>query len=282
MSRDALAVGFQVTLVREAEVSFVPTRVFFLIAPETGNGELLRRVSGVFQSFDETVSPRGGRYLFATSIAGSSERVPPSFAVVVVGEGSHLLYIPPQESVGKGGELKATRDITVLEGRLKSVQVEIDELQQVRKEQNSEIKRLKGDATVIARLGRVDALQARIEQLQLRVAGIEADISYLKNFLRLAKKQSEPRNFARRERELVKQLKLLADASRDIEASERSRREASQGELQQQLRMIEATRSISEEQLLERLRVIREKRMKIEEKLGVSSSTMSSPDEYLQ
>jgi hypothetical protein len=270
-----------VTLVREAELSFSPSRVFFLVAP--GGGELLRRVPGVFEPYNPE-DPGQGKYLLAASLPLMGEDATVPFAVVVVGENEQLKYFAPERKM-KETSVERLRDVQKLQEDLSQIRKEVVELKIQKREKSEEVERLRGDATVIARLERVEALEARMAQLQKRIDAIDSDIQNLNAFLNLTRKQEEPRNFARRERELIRQLKLLADASQTAESNETGRLSLARSTMQQKLRLIEASRALNEQQLYERLEKARERRMVLERKYGrrvPRQQEMQNPEDYLQ
>jgi hypothetical protein len=275
-ARDALT---PFTLIREVQLDFEPERVFFLVAPK--EGELLHRVPGIYEPFESELGA-SDRYLVAASIIGSSSEGNPDFAVVVVGAGEQISYFPPEvRKEGGNASVENIFDIHKLREELAAVRLQIIARQKQKLSQEQQIERLRQDETVIARIERVDALKARIELLQLRIDGIENDISHLQKFLELTREQAEPRNFARRERELIRQLKLLADASQMAESGENERRTEARSTMQYQLRLIEASRTLSESGLRERLEQLRARRISLERKQGYSGLDTESPENYL-
>ncbi|MDC0358290.1 hypothetical protein OAO01_05685, partial [Oligoflexia bacterium] len=135
--------------------------------------------------------------------------------------------------------------------------------------QAGSLQRLKADADVIGNLGKAYQVDDQVAAINIEIKNVEKDISRLKKFVLLASRSTTPKNFARRELQLTQQLKELAMTSRSIEQGEALRGSQAEANLQQKLRLVEATRFSNPDQLRSELIRLRRRRLELEQKLGI-------------
>lgn len=137
------------------------------------------------------------------------------------------------------------------------------------KKSSEDIARLRQDARIIGRLGRIAQKESEIKLLEEKVNMLTQDLERLNGFLQQASMQSVPRNFVRRQGELTSQLEELATAGRMVEDNEQQRTQISQEDWQQNLALIEETRYDDINELTSQLEQLRAARIRSETQLAV-------------
>lgn len=266
---------------RKVSLNFVPEDVFFFIDIPERTGA--RRIKGVVvPAFGErSLRSDSQEWIAGVSLPLSSSVQSFTYAAIIIGAAGRYQHLAPvvvTVADEPAGHL-STEELQEVLGESKH---QLRDWQAQYHAQADSISRLKEDATVIARLERVENVEEQIRLIENELRNTDRDLEHLKIFLKVAKQSVVPRNFARRERDLIKQLADLAEATSVAEGEELGRKAVAEEELQRKLRMVERTRAISAERLLVRLKELRSRRQSLEMQLGIADSDIESEEEYLQ
>ncbi len=246
-----------VTLYAKAKVPFVPDAVLFLVSVDGINTIAVPGVSVIDNISKTTASGASLDFIVGTKLEVPEEKEQVSFSVILKSKDGRGSFVPKTDWIFAehnefGDSVESLRTYLLKRKEaLRSWQVQVNT-------QEDSLRRLRADADVIANVSRIVDVQDDAERLKQEVESVNTDIENLKYFLKLANLKTTPKNFARRELDLTKQLAELAQVTKQAESSEFSRRSMSEADLQRKMAEIEETRDESVEALSEELTRLKE------------------------
>ncbi|MCO6430648.1 MAG: hypothetical protein J5J00_07280 [Deltaproteobacteria bacterium] len=250
-----------ITIDAPIEVGFYPEEAFLLIDVDRQG---LKKIRGVLvPPFTEDESTKaGGQWTVGTQLEVPAGARQADFAVFVKGRDKQYALLAGMTEDLSSPE--AESDVKELTSHLEQRKELLMSWQVQAKAQDDNLKRLRADADVIANVARIVDVLEQIEAAKYEHENLEKDIATLHELLKQAKDQPAPKNYARRELELTKQIAQLAQLVKDAESKEGARRLQSQSDLQRKLAVVEATRFDDEKQLTQQLTQLKERRAAME------------------
>lgn len=136
--------------------------------------------------------------------------------------------------------------------------------------QEASLRRLRQDAELIGGFDRVTETNDEVERLKADIAGADKSAQTMETLIRLASSLPPPKNAIARETQLTMQLGELAQAAKNAEAAEMSRKVGMEDDLRRKLAVVEAARFEDYDALQRQLDELRSQRMALEKQKGIS------------
>ena len=234
-----------------------------------------REVMVVIQARDEVSSLRGtliptsGKsWMFGALFPVNKLPLVVKAGFLILGERDELLSIPPQEfSLTDDADRCLTSEH--LKTRIQEIGENLRKEKKATAEMESQLKRIRGDVDLIADIGEIVAVKEDRLNAEMQLEALARDKDALEKAFRLVRNLSNPKNFPRREAELLTQIPALAEVAAQAERSEQLRQQQVKGGLQQHLDRIKAAAGLDLNQLQEKLLGLRNYRADLEEERGI-------------
>ncbi len=265
----ALAEGsLSFVLNRTLELNFTPERAVFFV---DFSGEMPRRLAGIVLP---ALGSEGGEAAPHKWIVGALLHPPAGckkvrYVLLVLGK-ARQFFFDPQVSVELTAETPEIISADDLRDRLLQKKETLKSWQIQLTAQKDSLQRLREDASVIGNLGRIIEVKDEIERTRMSMTSLERDLEHMRDFVKIARQRPQPKNYPLREGELTRQLAELAEAAKNAESQEFSRKSHAEGDLQRKLSIIEQTRNDDYDELQRELLRVRRQRLQLEKEKGVS------------
>lgn len=187
---------------------------------------------------------------------------------IVIGEKNEIFTQPPQEFT-----LTENLDRCLSADELKVKIQEISE--EAKKEQKAtsaaelQLKRIRGDVDLIADIGEIVGVKEERLNIESQLKALARDKEALEKAFKLVRNLGNPKNFTRREAELLNQIPSIAEIASQAERSELIRQQQVSGGLQQHLGRIKAASGLDINQLQDKLIGLRAYRAELERERGI-------------
>lgn len=267
LSARAADVPSALFLSQEISVSFEPDEVYFLL--EVG-GTAERVKAALITLPNSTASTTLPRYVAGVRLPPEVGAASVRYSVVVIGKGSQFEVIPSRtEDLNSRPAFFGSTD-TLHEAIDARKEVLASYRLQIQSQEES-LRRLRQDAEVIGNFGRVTEVSDEVSRLKQEIADADKSAEILENALRRVGNASVVKYTVARESQLTRQLSELAEASKNAEAGEISRKALMEADLKDRLAIVESTRFDDFDALQRQLAELRAQRETLEREKRAAS-----------
>lgn len=256
-------------LSQRVTVSFVPEDVFFLV--ETPSGTVQRMRAAIVP-----LNADAGKYIVGVKLKEVSNPEKVFYSVLILGKGNQFESIP-LTSYASALEGIPQGSSEALEDYLASRKEVLSSYNLQVQSQEASLRRLRQDADVIGNFGRVMETSDEIERLKMDISNADKSAQTMETLIRLASTMPAPKNAIARETQLTMQLGELAQAAKNAEAAEMSRKAGMEADLRQKLAVVESSRFEDYDALQRQLDELRSQREALEKQRGVSAAPSAVP-----